>query len=171
MLQLQFKVGVGGVLYLSGVQLSLVQLLLQVEDGGGGVVLWVTVVLLWVELVVLVVLLLVVLLLLFQGRGESVWWGSRGGEWRGRDRFIMVLIGRVGGVLVGVVGTVVVVDLVEGGVGAGGTLAVAARGGVDEGGEGGLGKGLGCREFGNHSRLIVDQVSQAMDDVVTVLDR
>ena len=71
----------------------------------------------------------------------------------------MVLIGRVGGVLVGVVGTVVVVDLVEGGVGAGGTLAVAARGGVDEGGEGGLGKGLGCREFGNHSRLIVDQVS------------
>ena len=37
MLQLQFKVGVGGVLYLSGVQLSLVQLLLQVEDGGGDV--------------------------------------------------------------------------------------------------------------------------------------
>ena len=157
MLQLQFKVGVGGVLYLSGVQLSLVQLLLQVEDGGGGVVLWVTVVLLLVVLVVLLVLLVV---LLFQGRGESVWWWSRGGEWRGRDRFIMVLIGRMGGVLVGVVGTVVVVDLVEGGVGAGGTtLAVAARGGVDEGGEGGLGKGLGCREFGNHSRLIVDQVS------------
>jgi len=101
----------------------------------------------------------VVLLVLFQGRGESVWWWSGGGEWRGRDRFIMVLIGRVGGVLVGVVGTVVVVDLVEGGVGAGGTLAVAARGGVDVGGEGGLGKGLGCREFGNHSRLIVDQVS------------
>ena len=151
MLQLQFKVGVGGVLYLSGVQLSLVQLLLQVEDGGGGVVLWMTVVLLLV--------VLVVLLVLFQGRGESVWWWSRGGEWRGRDRFIMVLIGRVGGVLVGVVGTVVVVDLVEGGVGAGGTLAVAARGGVDEGGEGGLGKGLGCREFGNHSRLIFDQVS------------
>jgi hypothetical protein len=38
-------------------------------------------------------------------------------------------------------------------------LAVAARGGVVDGGAGGRGKGLGCREFGNHSRLIVDQVS------------
>ena len=73
----------------------------------------------------------------------------------------MVLVGRVGSALVGVVRTVVVVDLVEGGVGAGGTLAVAARGGggVDVGGEGGLGKGLGCREFRYHSRLIFDQVS------------